>query len=322
MKRTGVKADLQHTLGKLLTNGEDGELSRRLDFGNFHCSVETFDHFTIVKRNFETAGDSLHIPFSSHDSCVQMIFSLDGWSFFNKVADPFRLAPASHCLNFFHRYDCTNLLDDHARQHDITFRLSKGFYSDLIAQHLSSAEDHLPEMIVQEKEFNTINQHIPVDDAVTGILRNILDCPFQGEMKRAFIREHLRALFTLQLFHFNSIVTGEPAAVETTISTVDHEKLHGVKEYIDRHFLNPASLESLSRDFGLNEFKLKQGFKTLFDTSPIRYLQHKRLSFALTMLRDTDKSIKEIAHEIGYNHAANFTNAFVKVFGNPPQYFR
>ena len=322
MKRSDTKAELQSTLGAMLSNTKDGELNLKSDFGKFYCSIETFDHFAIVKRNFETGSDSVHIPFSSHEPCVQMIFSLDGWSFFNKVADPFTLAPSSHCLNFFHRYDCTNLLDDHARQHDIVFRLSKGFYSDLIAQHLVSAEDRLPEMIVHEKEFNTINQHLPADDAVTGILRNIIECPFQGDMKKAFIREHLRALFTLQLFHFNSIVTGESVALETNITPGDRDKLHGVKDHIDQHFLNPASLETLSRDFGLNEFKLKHGFKTLFDTSPIRYLQQKRLSFALALLRDTDKSIKEIAHEIGYAHAANFTTAFLKVFGNPPQHFR
>jgi AraC-like DNA-binding protein len=57
----------------------------------------------------------------------------------------------------------------------------------------------------------------------------------------------------------------------------DREILVAVRDYIDLNFLNPNSLESLSRQFGLNEFKLKHGFKTLFDTSPIRYLQKKRL---------------------------------------------
>ena len=95
-----------------------------------------------------------------------------------------------------------------------------------------------------------------------------------------------------------------------------------VKKYIDEHFTDPASLDGLSKQFGINEFKLKHGFKVLFDTSPMRYLQNKRLAYSLTLLRETDMSIKSIADEIGYAHAANFTIAFTKSFGRAPVYYR
>lgn len=322
MKRSEVKAEVQREIGSMLTNTQDGTYNKQVDFGKFSCYRETFEHFVIVERNFETSGESLNIPFSSNDSCIQMIFSFDGESFFNKKHHPLILGRSSHSINFFHRYDCTNLLDDHAKQHDITFRLKKSFYADLVAQHLSTQEDVLPAMIVREKEFNTINQHLPIDAAVAGIVQNIRSCPFSGEMRNVFLKEHIRALFTLQLFHFNSIVTGDQAKPEEQISPADCERLHAVKNYIDQHFLNPASLESLCKNFALNEFKLKHGFKLLFDTSPIRYLQHKRLMYALSLLRDTQKTIKEISHEIGYSHPANFTTAFVKAFGKPPQHYR
>ena len=251
-----------------------------------------------------------------------MIFSLDGHSFFNRKADPFIIRPTSHSINFFTRFDCVNLLDDHSKQHDIAFRLTKSFYADLVAQYLTSTDDGLPSLIAREKEFTTMNQHIPADSAVLSILRNILDCPFQGEMKITYLKEHIRALFTLQLFHFSAMTIAAPVFNDVRFTARDREILHSVKEYIDQNFLNPNSLESLSKEFGLNEFKLKSGFKTLFDTSPIRYLQHKRLAYAHILLRDTDKSIKEISHQIGYSHAANFTTAFVRVFGKSPQQIR
>jgi AraC-like DNA-binding protein len=251
-----------------------------------------------------------------------MIFSLDGQSAFNDRFDPFLLSPVSHCINFFKYYECRNLLDEHARQHDITFRLKKRFYTDLITSHLSSSADRLPEMILHQKEFNTINQHIPADAGILGILKNIMDCPFKGDMKSAFIREHIRALLTLQLFHFNPIVTGKKIRLDGKISKRDEDILQEVKKYIDQHFLNPASLDILSKHFGINDFKLKHGFKVLFDTSPMRYLQYKRLAYSLWLLRETDKTIKEIADAVGYSHAANFTTAFTKAFGNSPLHYR
>lgn len=322
MRLSEVKADLVTNLGSILSTCETSTYHKSVSFGKFACAIEAFDQFTIVKRNFETAGEKVFIPFTSTDPTVQMIFSLDGRSFFNRQSNPFMLSSSSHCLNFFNRYDCTNLLDEKARQHDITFRLKRNFYADLIAQHLASAEETLPAMIANAKEFNTINQHLPTDAAVSGILDNILQCPFQGEMKEIYLREHIRALFTLQLFHFNHIVSGNPSQVENTITPGDRDKIHSVKDYIDQNFLSPSTLTTLARDFGLNEYKLKYTFRTVFDSSPIRYLQQKRLAHAVSLLRDTDMSIKEIALEIGYAHPANFTAAFARTFGKSPQHYR
>jgi AraC-like DNA-binding protein len=321
-KRSEVKEQIKASLGTLLSEINTADVTLKTDFGQFSCSIETFDHFGMLRRNFETAGESLHIPFSNSEHVVSMIFSLDGHSFFNDRYNPLNMRPSSQSLNFFKEYQCTNLLDDHAHQHDYSIFLRKSFYMDLISQYLESAEDRIPMMIAQQQEFNTINDHIPSDAAVTGILTSMMQCPFQNEMREIFLREHIRALFIIQLYHFNQVVTGRPLRIDTHLSTADREKLQSVKEYIDKNFLNPASLESLTRDFGLNEFKLKSGFKTMFDTSPIKYLQGKRLTFALSLLRDTNKSIKEISYEIGYSHAANFTNAFVKKFGKAPERYR
>jgi AraC-like DNA-binding protein len=283
--------------------------------------VETFDQFAIVQRNFETGGDSMAIPFSCHDPGVQMIFSLDGESFFNKQSNPLWMSRSSHSINFFHHYNCANLLDARASQQDVAFRLTKGFYGDLIAQYLSCAEGGLPVLIAQEKEFNTINQHRQIDAAILGILRNILDCPFSGDMRRTYLREHIRALLTLQLFHFNHAV-GKSAQPGSKITARDREILHEVKKFIEDNFLANASLDKLSKQFGINEFKLKHGFRILFETSPIRMLQQKRLAFALHLLRETDQTIKEISDKIGYAHASNFTTAFTKLLGHTPQYYR
>ncbi|WP_276371652.1 AraC family transcriptional regulator [Chryseolinea sp. H1M3-3] len=322
MNKSEIKADIISSIGSLLSKVQDGKITKSADFGTFVCSIENYDHFSIVRRDFETSGDAMSIPFSCNEATIQMIFSLNGYSAFNDRFDPFLLSPVSHCINFFKHYECRNLLDEHARQNDITFRLKKSFYTDLLTNHLSVSEDRMPEMILHQTEFNTINEHIPADAGILGILKNIMDCPYKGDMKAAFIREHIRALLTLQLFHFNPIISGKKIRQDGRINRRDADILHEVKKYIDQHFLDPTSLEMLSRHFGINDFKLKHGFKMLFDTSPIRYLQYKRLEYSRFLLRDTDKTIKKIADEIGYTHAANFTAAFTKTFGKSPLYYR
>jgi AraC-like DNA-binding protein len=322
MNRSDVQTELVSSVGSMLSNAQDGKFRKSADFGNFFCSIENFDGLTVIEQDFETGCDPITIPFSCHEPVVQMIFSLDGESFFNDHSDPFSLSWLSHSLNFFNSYECKNLLGENAHQHDITFGLKKSFYADLITNQLALSEDRLSSMIFHQQQFNTINEHIPADPAILGILKNILNCPFKGEMKSTFIREHVRALLMLQLFHFSPIVTGKKIQQDSSVNRRDADVLHDVKKYIDEHFLDPTSIEMLSKHFGINEFKLKHGFKELFNTSPIRYLQYKRLTYSLQLLRDTDKTIKQIADEIGYAHGANFTVAFTKTFGKSPLQYR
>jgi AraC-like DNA-binding protein len=320
--RSDVKAEVISSIGSMLSKCVTKAIATSNDFGSFRCSIERFNDFAIIRRNFTTADDTLSIPFSCSEPSIQMIFSFDGLSAFNDRFNPFLLSLMSHSLNYFKQYECSNLLEENGRQHDISFRLNKSFYTDLIASHLSFAEDRLPSMIFHEQSFNTINQHLPTDAGILGILKNIVDCPYQGEMKQAFIREHIRALLMLQLFHFSPIVSGKKLSHDGKITKRDEDILHDIKNYLDQCFLDASSLESLSKQFGINEFKLKHGFKVIFNTSPMRYLQYKRLEYSRMLLRNTGKSIKEIADEIGYAHAANFTTAFVKTFGNSPIYYR
>jgi AraC-like DNA-binding protein len=265
---------------------------------------------------------SMDIPFSCTTPGVQMIFSLDAPSFFNDRKKPLTLAPASHSLNFFKQYDCRNLLAAHARQNDIVFRLEREFYADIMTRHLAHAEAGLPAMILQQREFNTINQHLPSDAAIQGILTSILHCPFSGPMRAAYLREHVAALLNLQLFHFSRVVTRHTLPMSHKLTPADREVLQEVKRYIDEHYLDPASLQSLSKRFGINEFKLKHVFRVLFDTSPIRYLQWKRLQHSRRLLSDTNMTLQQIADSIGYTHAANFTTAFKRAFGKHPSYHR
>ncbi len=311
-----------HAIGSALTGFQDCDIEHHSALGHFKCQIENLDNFTVLRRQFAAGTTRVDIPFSSHQPGIQMIFSLDAPSFFNDKRNPLALNPSSHSLNLFKSYECCNLLAANSRQNDIAFHLDKSFYTDLITHHLATSEDRLPAMILQQQEFNTINQHVRTDTALAGILHNILHCPFAGAMRQAFLREHVNALFTLQLFHFSQVVTGTGIKYPTHLSPADREILHEVKRYIDNQFLDPHSLQLLSKHFGINAFKLKHGFKVLFDTSPIRYLQVKRLQYSRTLLMETDLSLKQIANQIGYAHVANFTTAFKRAYGKQPSAYR
>ena len=63
-------------------------------------------------------------------------------------------------------------------------------------------------------------------------------------------------------------------------------------------------------------------FTTLVGTPPIRYLTVHRLQTAKLNLRETRKSIAQLAHSIGYQSEEAFNRAFKREFGITPGAWR
>jgi AraC-like DNA-binding protein len=100
------------------------------------------------------------------------------------------------------------------------------------------------------------------------------------------------------------------------------ECLHAVKQFIADSFPKWPGVLLLSRKGEMNDFKLKVGFKHLFNMTAYDY--HRQLKFqeAKKLLQENKESIRAIAYLIGYDHHASFTQEFKKQFGYTPSWFK
>jgi transcriptional regulator GlxA family with amidase domain len=85
---------------------------------------------------------------------------------------------------------------------------------------------------------------------------------------------------------------------------------------------DPWSVESLAGAIGMSRSRFAERFTTLVGMAPIAYLAEWRLQKALAQLTETRASIKEIAHDTGYQSPAAFTRAFSQRFGVAPTDYR
>jgi AraC-like DNA-binding protein len=69
---------------------------------------------------------------------------------------------------------------------------------------------------------------------------------------------------------------------------------------------------------GLNEFKLKQGFRALYGDSPMRLLTGMRMRRAWELL-EGGCQVAQAAYQVGYRHPANFSAAFTRFHGRAPK---
>lgn len=105
-------------------------------------------------------------------------------------------------------------------------------------------------------------------------------------------------------------------------SAAGKRSLQTIKEYLDQHYPEKISLDSLSELFFINKFYLTRIFKEQFGVTINNYLLQVRITHAKQMLRFTDLSIEKIGQECGMNDANYFSRMFKKVEGISPGEYR
>lgn len=84
----------------------------------------------------------------------------------------------------------------------------------------------------------------------------------------------------------------------------------------------PWSAQALAKEVALSRSAFVDRFTTLVGLPPIRYLTVWRLQTAKLHLRETRKSIAQLAHSVGYESEEAFSRAFKREFGMPPARWR
>ena len=95
-----------------------------------------------------------------------------------------------------------------------------------------------------------------------------------------------------------------------------------VKSFLDEHYEEKLSLESMASHFFIDKHYLARLFKEQYGVTLVTYLQQVRITHAKRMLRFTDKSIEEIGLECGIGELNYFSRVFKKLEGVSPSEFR
>lgn len=99
-----------------------------------------------------------------------------------------------------------------------------------------------------------------------------------------------------------------------------------IVDEIDRCIKNcnddALTLRFLSRQLGYSEFYTTRKFKEISGMAFRDYLRRRKLAFALKEVRDSDKSLLEIAVAYGFSSHEAFTRAFKETYGVAPSEYR
>ncbi|MEA5598158.1 AraC family transcriptional regulator [Rivularia sp. UHCC 0363] len=149
-------------------------------------------------------------------------------------------------------------------------------------------------------------------------LHQILNCPYHGATRQIYLESKTLELIAMRLQEVFSEDESQHS-VSKVIRANDIERIYHAKEILRCNFENPPSLPELARKVGLNQRKLKQGFRACFGTTAFGYLHDYRMEQARLLLTDTQMGVTQVAYGVGYASLPSFSAAFRKKFGICPR---
>jgi len=91
-----------------------------------------------------------------------------------------------------------------------------------------------------------------------------------------------------------------------------------VTELFREHLGGTLRLTTLADECGLSVSHFARSFRRTFGTSAHRYLIFQRVAMAKTLLSTSDRSLSEVALEVGFSDEAAFSRTFKALVGTPP----
>ncbi|HST56086.1 MAG TPA: AraC family transcriptional regulator [Solirubrobacteraceae bacterium] len=101
-----------------------------------------------------------------------------------------------------------------------------------------------------------------------------------------------------------------------------NRRLLRARDAMDRDYAQPLDVASVAKIAHVAEAHFIRTFGATFGETPHRYLQRRRVERAMSLLRETDRSVTEICVDVGFTSLGSFSRTFCEIVGVPPSVYR
>jgi AraC family transcriptional activator of pyochelin receptor len=292
----------------------ENTLNLNLPFADAKMQQWYFDGIRLGHANWYYK-DQVEMEWKGDLDMVTLYFNMQGKTIINNkhFEKPFELGKYQH--NLFYSQTGEGILKNEDL-HVNTFMVQ--FTKDAFLRVTQDANDVLKRFgdnVAAGKTVALCNNSLFMDINMLNVINSVVNCNYQQDLKKMFLLSKSIELLVLQAEAYNSFQNSGPKYLKTEY---DKERIIYAREYLIKHLDMPPSLSELAKAAGINEYKLKRGFKETFGNTVFGYLAETRLELAKNDLLDKKKSVTEIAFELGYSSVQHFSNAFKKKFGVSP----
>ena len=170
-----------------------------------------------------------------------------------------------------------------------------------------------------ESDQGLATMHITKSSAHQDVLAALSKlCDLEPDHSPLYALEVLTALCALWL-ELCRVTQPRQAATQKNLT---EERMTAFLRFIEQHYSETVSLDSLARSANVSKSECLRCFKVSLQVAPYQYLMEYRLSKAAELLRTTDAPVSKIANQVGFSQSSHFGKCFREKTGLTPTEYR
>lgn len=279
-----------------------------LDAGEVHI-----DHVSLQHKNRQQKDV---IRENKH---IELFFLLQGDHFYQSN-NRHLLTTSTGCFSFFHLPYIDGALAFNPVEgayHSVGIEFTMEFLERIFGGDLEVLGD-FGKSLYKDRE-STYSSNVMMLPEMKSLLNDLVCNNYSGILKKIYMEAKITEMLLLVITHGGE---SKYNIANEFLTRSDIDKLYYVRELVSTNLQNPYSIRELSRLAGINEFKLKKGFKEVFSSTIFQYLFDERMQLGQKLLLEKDCNIADIAQVVGYKNPTHFTAAFKRKYGMLPKEVR
>ena len=160
-------------------------------------------------------------------------------------------------------------------------------------------------------------RQVACTERLHGIIRKMLEIP-QLTLVNELRRNSMMQWFLSELIEEYQVLHKN----QDTYSYSAAAYVNYAKEFLAENYNRKVKVNDLAERIGINRSYLAKSFKKMIGCSPQQFLVNLRMEKAVTMLKNTEFPINQIAAEVGYENPLTFSKIFKQRYGISPKNYR
>ena len=313
-----LQEQTRHTQPELLTNAKDRTLFFPDWLGTgYKRDIRLQHHLSLTLHRYRLQKDIISLGPAISRNCFEFSFVIAANVMGTDLGAQQQIFVEGQKAYFLNAALPAHKVYEYAKQDfwAVDIHIQAPLFAAMVTEHEETLPLELRRMVAGQDDRPALPP-LNITPAMQEVLQKIWQCPHQGLTRALYLEAQALELISL---YIQAVPAGQGSS--SSLPAADIESIRQAQDILQQSLRTPPSLLELARQVGINDRKLKQGFREVLDTTVFGYLTQQRMETACRLLRQK-RSVAVVAATVGYDSPTAFSGAFRRKFGVAPKAYQ
>lgn len=191
----------------------------------------------------------------------------------------------------------------------LIFFIEDNFFVDFLKSH---------RQVIERKTSSTLANDSIFKIKISPLFKSSLDSILPYFLHETSCSEELLKLKFNEIF-LHILESDEHGRLLAFLQSIYSDRKKDLMILMEENFNKPLTVEEYAKLSGRSLTTFKKEFQTIYNQSPKRWVNRKRLEKAYSLLLAAEKNVTEVCFEVGFENISYFTQLFKQNFGITPK---